>query len=61
MGKVYKDLKFEEKTVIKFRQLQNLKAFHLRSRITMTELLEELMEPEFRKFDDKIIKKIDKP
>lgn len=55
MGKVYKDLKFEEKTVIKFRQLKNLKEFDSREKITMTDLLEELMKNEFKKFDSKLI------
>lgn len=43
------------KTVIKFRQLKNLKEFDSREKITMTGLLEGLMKNEFKKFDSKLI------
>jgi len=53
-----KGKKFEEKTVIKFNQAKNLLEFNEEKKITDTELLEILLEPFFKKFDEKIITKL---
>ena len=53
----YKDLRVEEDTFKKFKQAKNLAEFKREESITVSEFLEELLEPFFRKFDDfKIIK-----
>jgi len=54
----YKDLKIEEETVKKFKKAKNLAEFKSEEKITMSEFLEELLEPFFRKFDDFKITKV---
>ena len=54
----YKDLKIAEDTVKKFNKAKNLAEFKAEDKITISEFLEELLEPYFRKFDDSIITKI---
>jgi len=53
----YKDLKIEEDTVKKFKKAKNLAEFKREESITMSEFLEELLEPFFRKFDNLKIEK----
>jgi len=54
----YKDLKIEEETVKKFKKAKNLAEFKSEEKITVSEFLEELLEPFFRKFDDFKITKV---
>ncbi len=56
----YKDLKIEEETFKKFKKAKNLAEFKKEESITMSEFLEGLLEPFFKKFDDFTITKIDK-
>ena len=55
----YKDLKIDEETVKKFKKAKNLAEFKREEKITMSEFLEELLEPFFKKFDDLIIMKVE--
>ena len=54
----YKDLKIEEETAKKFKKAKNLAEFKSEEKITMSEFLEELLEPFFRKFDDFQVTKV---
>ena len=54
----YKDLKIEEETVKKFKKAKNLAEFMSEEKITMSEFLEELLEPFFRKYDNFKITKV---
>ena len=54
----YKDLKIEEETVKKFKKAKNLAEFKSEEKITMSEFLEELLEPFFRKYDNFKITKV---
>ena len=54
----YKDLKIEEETVKKFRKAKNLAEFKSEGKITISQFLEELLEPFFRKFDDFQVTKV---
>ncbi len=54
----YKDLKIEEEAFKKFKKAKNLAEFKKEEKITMSEFLEELLEPYFKKFDDFTITKI---
>jgi len=56
-GKKYKDLKIEEETAIKFLKAKNLAEFKNECNVTVSEFLEELLEPYFRKFDNLRIEK----
>ena len=54
----YKDLRVEKDTFQKFKKAKNLAEFKREEKITVSEFLEELLEPFFRKFDDLTITKI---
>lgn len=55
----YKDLKIDEETSKKFKKAKNLAEFKREEKITMSEFLEELLEPFFKKFDDLTIMKVE--
>ena len=55
----YKDLKIDEETVKKFKKAKNLAEFKREEKITISEFLEELLEPFFKKFDDFTITKVE--
>ena len=48
----YKDLKILEETHIKFCKAKNLAEFKKECKVTISEFLEEILEPYFRKFDN---------
>ena len=54
----YKDLKILEETQIKFKKAKNLAEFKSEEKITVSEFLEELLEPYFRKFDNLKIERV---
>jgi len=58
MGKTYSTLKVEKETKKKLKKLKNLREFELECEITISELLEEIMEEEFRKYDNLQIRKL---
>ncbi len=55
----YKDLKILEETKIKFLKAKNLAEFKSEEKITVSDFLEELLEPYFRKFDNLRIEKVE--
>ncbi len=55
----YKDLKILEETHIKFFKAKNLAEFKEEGKITVSDFIEELLEPYFRKFDDLRIEKVE--
>ena len=55
----YKDLKIIEETHIKFFKAKNLAEFKKEERITVSDFIEELLEPYFRKFDNLRIEKVE--
>jgi len=59
MAKTYKELKIEKETLLKFHKAKNLAEFKGEKKITMTDFLEELLEPYFKKFDNLTITKQD--
>ena len=57
--KKYKDLKILEETQIKFFKAKNLAEFKSECKVTVSEFLEELLEPFFRKFDNLKIERVE--
>ena len=57
MSKHFRTLKIDEETLKKFHKAKNLAEFKNEGRITISEFLEELLEPYFRKFDNLKIEK----
>ena len=55
----YKDLKILPETHIKFFKAKNLAEFKSECKVTVSEFIEELLEPYFKKFDNLKIKKVD--
>ena len=55
----YKDLKIGEETHVKFFKAKNLAEFKHEGKITVSEFIEELLEPYFRKFDNLKIEKVE--
>lgn len=55
----YKDLKILKETRIKFFKAKNLAEFKDEGKITVSEFLEELLEPYFKKFDNLKIRKVE--
>ena len=55
----YKDLKILPETAIKFLKAKNLAEFKHEEKITVSEFLEELLEPYFKKFDNLRIEKVE--
>ncbi len=53
----YKDLKILEETHIKFFKAKNLAEFKNEGKVTVSDFIEELLEPYFRKFDNLRIEK----
>ena len=58
MSKHFKTLKIEEETLKKFFKAKNLAEFKNEEKITISEFLEELLEPYFKKFDNLRIEKV---
>ena len=58
MGKNFITLKIKEETLKKFKKAKNLAEFKSEENITISEFLEELLEPFFRKFDNLKIEKV---
>lgn len=54
---IYKDLKILPETHIKFFKAKNLAEFKNEGKVTVSEFIEELLEPFFRKFDNLKIEK----
>ncbi len=59
MGKHFVTLKIKEETLKKFKKAKNLAEFKSEESITITEFLEELLEPYFKKFDNLIIERVE--
>ena len=57
-GKEYKDFKIEKETAIKLLKAKNLAEFKNEETITISEFVEELLEPYFKKFDNLKIERI---
>lgn len=55
----YKDLKILEETHVKFFKAKNLAEFKHEGKITVSDFIEELLEPYFKKFDNLKIEKVD--
>ena len=55
----YKDLKIIEETHIKFFKAKNLAEFKKEERVTVSDFIEELLEPYFKKFDNLRIEKVE--
>ncbi len=53
----YKDLKILEETHIKFFKAKNLAEFKNEGKVTVSDFIEELLEPYFKKFDNLRIEK----
>ena len=58
MGKNFITLKIKEETLKKFKQAKRLREFNMDEGLTISEFLEIMLEDEFRKYDDKTIKKV---
>ena len=58
MSKYFKTLKIEEETLEKFRQAKRLREFNMNDNLTISEFLEIILEGEFRKYDNKMIKRV---
>ena len=56
---IYKDLKILPETHIKFHKAKNLAEFKSEEKITVSEFIEELLEPYFKKFDNLRIEKVE--
>ena len=57
--KDYKNLKILPETHIKFKKAKNLAEFKSEGKITVSDFIEELLEPYFRKFDDLRIERVE--
>ncbi len=58
MGKSFITLKIKEETLKKFQQAKRLREFNMDEGLTISEFLEIILEDEFRKYDNKIIKRV---
>ena len=58
MGKNFITLKIKEEALKKFRQAKRLREFTMDEGLTNSEFLEIMLEGEFRKYDDKTIKRV---
>ncbi|MBU0958985.1 MAG: hypothetical protein KKB31_03490 [Nanoarchaeota archaeon] len=56
-NKKYKDLKILEEAHIKFFKAKNLAEFKNEGKVTVSDFIEELLEPYFKKFDNLRIEK----
>ena len=59
MGKQFITLKIEQETLKKFHKAKNLAEFKSEEKITISDFLEELLEPYFKKFDNLRIEKVE--
>lgn len=58
MGNNKVQIKIDFETHKKLKKLKNLEEFNLERDITFSELIDNMMEKSFEKFDDKIIKQV---
>ena len=58
MSKQFITLKIEIETLKKFRQAKRLREFNMDEGLTNSEFLEIMLENEFKKYDDKMIKRV---
>ena len=56
---IYKDLKILEETKEKFKQAKRLREFQMNEDLTISEFLEIMLENEFKRYDDKRIRKVE--
>ena len=59
MSKQFITLKIEQETLKKFKQAKRLREFQMDEDLTITEFLEIILEREFKRYDNKVIKRID--
>jgi len=57
MGKNFVTLKIKEEALKKFKQAKRLTEFNMDEGLTNSEFLEIMLEKQFRKYDDKVIKR----
>jgi len=58
MGKNFVTLKIKEEALKKFKQAKRLTEFNMDEGLTNSEFLEIMLEKQFRKYDDKTIKRV---
>ena len=58
MGKNFITLKIELETLKKFKQAKRLREFQMDEDLTISEFLEIMLENEFKRYDDKTIKRV---
>ena len=58
MGKNFVTLKIKEETFKKFKQAKRLTEFNMDEGLANSEFLEIMLEKQFRKYDDKTIKRV---
>ena len=58
MGKNFTTLKIKEETSKKFKQAKRLREFTMDEGLTISEFLEIMLESEFKKYDGKMIERI---
>ena len=59
MSKQFITLKIEQETLKKFKQAKRLREFTMDGDLTISEFLELMLENEFRKYDNKMIKRVE--
>ncbi len=59
MSKQFITQKIEVETSKKFKQAKRLREFTMDEDLTMSEFLELMLENEFRKYDNKMIKRVE--
>ena len=57
-NKEYGNLKVLLETLKKFKQAKRLREFKMDESITISEFIEIMLESEFKRYDDKIIKRV---
>lgn len=55
----YKDLKILAETKEKLKQAKRLREFQMNEDLTISEFLEIILETEFKRYDDKMIKRVE--
>ena len=58
MGRSFVTLKIKEEALKKFKQAKRLREFNMDEGLTISEFLEIILENEFKKYDDKTIKRV---
>ena len=57
-NKKYGNLKVLLETLKKFKQAKRLREFNMDEGLTISEFLEVMLENEFKRYDDKVIKRV---